>query len=91
MVPNERSELWRLKARRLKAGAALRVLEICSGCGGLSLGLASAGFELSAHVEIDPEAAASYALNFGGDRKLDDPWSRPRDMVDCSADEIFNE
>ncbi|WP_433762960.1 DNA cytosine methyltransferase [Brucella anthropi] len=90
-MANERSELWRLKARRLEAGAAPRVLEICSGCGGLSLGLASAGFELSAHVEIDPEAAASYALNFGGDRKPHDPWSRPRDMVDCSADEIVSE
>ncbi|SCB30726.1 DNA cytosine methyltransferase [Rhizobium multihospitium] len=91
MVASERSELWRSKALRLGTGAAPRVLEICSGCGGLSLGLASAGFELSAHVEIDPEAAASYALNFGGDREPDDPWSRSRDMVDSSADEIVSE
>jgi DNA (cytosine-5)-methyltransferase 1 len=52
------------KLARIKAGAAPRVLELCSGCGGLSLGLQAAGFNLVAHVESDPTAAASYALNF---------------------------
>ena len=64
------------------------MLEICSGCGGLSLGLASAGFHLSAHVESDPEAASSYALNFGSKLSTDDPWALPRDMEDCSAAEL---
>jgi DNA (cytosine-5)-methyltransferase 1 len=67
------------------------VLEICSGCGGLSLGLSAAGFSLTAHVEIDPEAAASYARNFGGDRSPDDPWAVARDMEKCSPDDLVAE
>ena len=64
------------------------MLEICSGCGGLSLGLKTAGFELTAHIEIDPEAAASYALNFGGNHTVDSEWARPRDMECCSAGQL---
>lgn len=91
MLPVERDAIRRAKAERLRSGASPRVLEICSGCGGLSLGLASAGFALSAHIEIDAEAAASYALNFGGDRMSDDPWALPRDMVRCSASDLVEE
>lgn len=91
MLPAERFAIRRRKAERLQTGASPRVLEICSGCGGLSLGLASAGFELSAHVEIDPEAAASYALNFGRKRPADDPWAVARDMEHCSADDLVAE
>jgi DNA (cytosine-5)-methyltransferase 1 len=65
------------------------VLEICSGCGGLSLGLLTAGFELSAHIEIDPEAAESYAVNFGGGR--DAPWALPRDLERCSTEGLVTE
>ncbi len=88
MLPAECSATRRSKAERLRSGAAPRVLEICSGCGGLSLGLSSAGFALAAHVEIDPEAAASYALNFGAERPADDPWAIARDMERCSAEDI---
>lgn len=76
------------KLARLRSGGTPRALEICSGCGGLSLGLQAAGFELSAHVEIDPEAAESYAINFGAGRDDNDPWSLPRNMEKCSADEL---
>ncbi|WP_205185644.1 DNA cytosine methyltransferase, partial [Burkholderia sp. LMG 13014] len=79
------------KLTRLKSGAAPRALEICSGSGGLSLGLKTAGFDLTAHIEIDNEAARSYALNFGGDRSADDPWRLPRDMVACSAHDLVTE
>ena len=47
------------KLERLAAGASPRVLELCSGCGGLSLGLKAAGFELAAHVESSAEANAT--------------------------------
>ncbi|BCW88249.1 hypothetical protein sos41_13880 [Alphaproteobacteria bacterium SO-S41] len=80
-----------LKLNRLRSGAAPRVLELCSGCGGLALGMAAAGFELSAHVESDPEAAASYALNFGKDRVAGDPWALPRDMVQCSPEDLVSD
>src|SRR5688572_27121464 len=70
------------KLRRIRAGNAPRVLELCSGCGGMSLGLEAAGFQLVAHIESDETAAKSYALNFKsrgvGNREA---WSAPRDMV----------
>jgi DNA (cytosine-5)-methyltransferase 1 len=75
------AEIRAEKLARIKAGHAPRVLELCSGCGGLSLGLQAAGFDLIAHVEFDPMAAASYALNF----KPPSPahkssWALARDM-----------
>lgn len=79
------------KIARLKAGATPRTLEICSGCGGLSLGLSAAGFDLTAHIEIDPEAAKSYAINFGADKRIDDPWSIARDMEVCSAEDLVHD
>jgi hypothetical protein len=48
-----------------------------------------AGFELSAHIEIDPEAAESYAVNFGGDR--DAPRALPRDLERCSTEKLVAE
>jgi DNA (cytosine-5)-methyltransferase 1 len=78
----------RAKIERLHAGAAPRALDICSGCGGLSLGLQRAGFELSAHLEIDPEAAASYALNFGAGEANSSEWAKSRDMESCSASQL---
>lgn len=76
------------KLTRLGGGGRPRLLEICSGAGGLSLGMKAAGFELSAHIELDPEAAKTYALNFGGGRAADDPWAIARDMERCSADKL---
>src|SRR5712672_1939619 len=75
------------KRTRLASGAAPRVLELCSGSGGLALGLKTGGFELSAHVEIDAEAAATYAKNFAPPaEQCRQQWSMPRDMTSCTAD-----
>jgi DNA (cytosine-5)-methyltransferase 1 len=52
------------KIDRLRAGEKPRVLDLFSGCGGLSLGFHGAGFEIAAAVEFDPDAAASHGLNF---------------------------
>ncbi|HXH37142.1 MAG TPA: DNA cytosine methyltransferase [Thermoanaerobaculia bacterium] len=54
------------KLRRLRSGAQPRVLDLFSGCGGISLGFHSAGFEIASSVELDPLAAASHHLNFHG-------------------------
>ncbi|MBP0579592.1 DNA cytosine methyltransferase [Labrys sp. LIt4] len=70
------------KLERLRGGHAPRALELCSGCGGLSLGMEAAGIELLAHVEFDSTAAASYALNFRPPHEDSaEAWARARDMV----------
>jgi DNA (cytosine-5)-methyltransferase 1 len=50
-----------------------------------------AGFDLTAHIEIDPEAAESYAINFGRNRDASDPWSSPKDMENYCVDELVAE
>lgn len=52
------------KIERLKRGMSPRVLDLFSGCGGISLGFHAAGFTISGAVEIDVDAAKSHALNF---------------------------
>src|SRR5262245_39160784 len=44
--------------------ARLRVLDLFSGCGGLSLGFQAAGYDIVAAMEIDELAAESHAVNF---------------------------
>ncbi|MHA6820124.1 DNA cytosine methyltransferase [Ralstonia pseudosolanacearum] len=41
-------------------------MDLFAGCGGISLGFATAGFELIASVEFDPSAAESHGANFAG-------------------------
>ena len=55
------------KLSRLRTGGQPRVLDLFSGCGGLSLGFRAAGFEIAAAIENDPTAAASYGANFHAD------------------------
>ena len=57
------------KISRLRIGAQPRVLSLFSGCGGLSLGFSAAGFEITAAIENNPKAAASYGTNFHADEK----------------------
>lgn len=58
------SKAIRRKISRLKAGNPPRVMDLFAGCGGLSLGFVTAGYELVASVEMDPWAAASHGANF---------------------------
>jgi hypothetical protein len=39
-----RAKIRAAKLQRIRAGAPPRLLELCSGCGGLSLGMSAAGF-----------------------------------------------
>jgi DNA (cytosine-5)-methyltransferase 1 len=52
------------KIERLRTGQPLRVLDLFSGCGGISLGFQGAGYQIDAAVELDELAAATHARNF---------------------------
>jgi DNA (cytosine-5)-methyltransferase 1 len=76
------------KLARLWAGGAPRVLDLFSGCGGLSLGLQKAGFAISAAVELDADAARSHGRNFhSGDPR----HSKARDIVRSQPSELAGE
>ena len=60
------------KLRRIQAGQPPRYMDLFAGCGGISLGFLTAGFQPVASVEIDLHAAQSHGANFasfsaGGD------------------------
>ena len=61
------SRIIKEKISRLRTGGQPRVLDLFSGCGGLSLGFSAAGFELAAAIENNSIAAASYGANFHED------------------------
>ncbi len=52
-----------MSAKR-KAKTALNVIDLFSGAGGLSLGIARAGFSVCGAVELDPHAMAAHKRNF---------------------------
>lgn len=77
--------LIRQKIQRLRAGAKPRVLDLFSGCGGISLGFQAAGYEITAAVEFDADAARSHGLNF---HRGEDRHSIARDITRTSPDEL---
>jgi DNA (cytosine-5)-methyltransferase 1 len=86
------SEVYERKIARLATNAKPRLLELCSGCGGLSLGLQSAGFEITAQIEFDRVANASHALNFApGMGTSRDAWLKPRDMIQVSLEDVIKD
>jgi DNA (cytosine-5)-methyltransferase 1 len=77
-----RDDHVRAKIARLRRGGAPRVLDLFAGCGGLSLGLQSAGFRILAGLDSDPQASASHAHNFhaGSSRH-----TVPQDLTDSEV------
>ena len=73
------------KLSRLQIGGRLRVLDLFSGCGGLSLGFSTEGFEIAAAIEINPKAAAAYAANFHAD---DPRYARHRDITSTTPGQL---
>ncbi|MGE8147293.1 DNA cytosine methyltransferase [Pseudomonas frederiksbergensis] len=73
------------KIARLQTSAKPRVLDLFSGCGGISLGFESAGFEMRGSVEFDPDAARSHGLNFHGGAEA---HSQPIDITKTSPADL---
>lgn len=76
------------KIQRLRNGGRLRVLDLFSGCGGLSLGFHAAGYEIAAAVEFDADAARSHGLNF---HKGETRHSIARDITLTSPEQLTGE
>lgn len=70
-----------------------RVLDLFSGCGGLSLGFHAAGFEIGAAMEIDPLAARSHAINFfrGAAKSVIEHHAAPHDITKIDPEELVKE
>lgn len=78
-----------IKARRLlQPGQKPRVLDLFSGCGGISLGFQSAGFSIVANIEIDSDAAASHAYNFHENQA---DFAVARDITKVSPQQLASE
>ena len=58
------------KLARLRRGGQPQVLDLFSGCGGLSLGFSAAGFGIAAGIENNLAAAVSYGTNFHPDEPV---------------------
>lgn len=76
------------KLSRLRRGAPPRVLDLFSGCGGLSLGFSAAGFHIVVGIENDPAAAASYGANFHPD---DSARAAKRDISSTDPEQIVRD
>ena len=79
------------KIGRLLSGEPLRIVDLFSGCGGLSLGFHKNSFQIVASIELDPLAAASHYLNFHGplgDRK---PGELAKDITKVEPESLVAE
>jgi DNA (cytosine-5)-methyltransferase 1 len=77
------------KLNRFRQGNDLRILDLFSGCGGLSLGFHKAGFDIVAGIELDEEAIRSHANNFHKDSPYHKQHCIPRDILKVSPGEVF--
>ena len=66
------------KMERPARGKPPRVLDLFAGCGGLSLGLQAAGFDIAAAVESDADAARPHGTNL---HKAAPEHLLPRDVL----------
>ena len=81
------------KVARLANGNPPRVMDVFSGCGGLSLGFAAAGAQVVSAVEFDDLASLTHATNFHGNLNgaAFDAHSRPRDIVQTEPERLMGE
>jgi DNA (cytosine-5)-methyltransferase 1 len=81
------------KITRLRNGDPPRFMDLFAGCGGITLGFVTAGYELVASVESDVLAAESHGANFGGFNrgKNSDARLKARDITTENPAAIFRD
>ncbi|MEW5873411.1 MAG: DNA cytosine methyltransferase [Chloroflexota bacterium] len=79
------------KLQRFLKSANLRVVDLFSGCGGLSLGFQRAGYKILGGVECDQKAARTHALNFFKGLSEEDLeiHASPVDITDTSPEQFM--
>ncbi len=85
---DDNKNIYKEKLNRIRSGNKPRVLDLFAGCGGISLGFYSAGFEIVGAVEIDQHAAASHAINFHNNSKK---HAVARDIIHTEPEELVTE
>ena len=80
------------KLRRLQDGQPPRVVDLFSGCGGMSLGFRAAGCEILAGIELEEIRAKTHARNFhGGDPEAERRHGQGRDVTVLEPVETLRE
>lgn len=79
------------KHARFRNGSNLRVLDLFSGCGGLSLGFHKSGYSISANIELDKDAASSHAMNFHRDDSKFAQFAEAKDITKITADQLVSD
>ncbi len=81
------------KLSRLREGQPLRVVDLFSGCGGMSLGLHRAGYSLLGGVEINARAIQTHAKNFFSqcDEETFASHNTPRDIQEFTPSMFMHE
>ncbi|OBZ07562.1 DNA (cytosine-5-)-methyltransferase [Bacillus sp. FJAT-27264] len=81
------------KIARLREQQRPRVLDLFSGCGGLSLGFFNQGFEMVANVEINEVAAKTYARNFHTNEPEErrNLFAKARDITTLEPSDLLKE
>lgn len=80
--------LTKRKLCRLADGSPPRVLDLFSGCGGLSLGFHGSGAKIAAAIDFDADAARSHGLNF---HRGDQRHSKARDITATTPEMLCRE
>ena len=82
--------IFERKIKRLSEGESPRVLDLFSGCGGISLGFELAGCDIIGGVELDRHASMSHAINFH--KSLSEPLfekhATPKDITKTTPCEL---